>query len=64
MNEELIADLKDLYIKVENTENLIKDGKVYYAVNKLEGIKQKIAYIVNRINKTIEQEKQNATDTK
>ncbi len=50
-NEELVAELKDLYIKVENAQNMVKDGKSYYSVNKLEGIKQKIMYILSKIAK-------------
>ena len=43
--------ITDIYAKVEGASNLLKDGKTWYAINKLEGLKQKLAYTANCLRK-------------
>jgi hypothetical protein len=49
--EDVLKLIKDIYAKVEGASNLMKDGKLWYAINKLEGLKQKLAYTANFLDK-------------
>lgn len=48
--DDVVKLIKDIYAKVEGASNLLKDGKVWYAINKLEGLKQKLAYTSSWLN--------------
>jgi len=42
--------LKNIDIKLEIVENLLKEGKVWYAINKIMGLRQKIQFLLVELN--------------
>ena len=54
MNEEFLKsrqeEIKDILIKVEEAGFLLKDGKQILAYNKMNGIKQKLASLYNKLS--------------
>ena len=51
-NEEILMQaLKDIAVKMQGTRNLLVDGKVIPAHNKIVGISNKINNVLKEINK-------------
>ena len=48
-NEELILELRRLAAKTIGTQNLLKQGKEWYAIGKLDGIYSKILILLNKL---------------
>jgi len=48
-NEFVIKQLKDSMAKVEGIKNLLNNGKIPLASNKLLGLYQKLGYIISRL---------------
>lgn len=45
----VVKQLKDTMAKVEGAKNLLNNGKIPIAANKLLGISQKLGYIIGRL---------------
>jgi len=53
-NDEIILELKSIVSKIIGTQNLLKDGKEWYALGKLDGIYHKIILLIRKLGDTNE----------
>lgn len=57
--EDYVNVLRSIYAKVLGAENMAKEGKVWYAINKLTGLRQKIEKEVSDLNMSINENNKN-----
>jgi hypothetical protein len=50
--EEIIANINDIYLKVNNISQMLKDGKVIVAYEKLGGLMKNIQNLGSQINES------------
>lgn len=51
--EDYVEVLRSIYAKVLGAENMAKEGKIWYAINKLIGLRQKIEKEVSSLNASV-----------
>jgi len=53
-DDEIISELKSIVAKIIGTQNLLKDGKEWYALGKLDGIYHKMILLIRKLGDTDE----------
>ena len=48
--DDVVTLLTDINTKLSRAKDLAKDGKVWYSINKIEGLEQKIQYVIIKLN--------------
>ena len=51
--DDYISVLRSIYAKVLGAENMAKEGKIWYSINKLVGLRQKIEKEVSSLNASV-----------
>ena len=59
--DDFLKLMNDIYAKVQGSENLVKDGKFWLAVNKLVGLRQKMEQVVQRVQSENEDNPDNSS---